>query len=156
MSLEIRELEADDYLAVKELYKQVAKIHIDARHDIFKNGESLSKRLFNYLLTDKDTIFLVAYKEKELIGVSVLELKLPEELGIHIERQIGFIDTFCIDEKHKKHGYGQELFNKTIEVAKTCDVDTIELMVWEFNKDAIKFYEKMGLTKQSMIMELNI
>lgn len=40
---------------------------------------------------------------------------------------------------------GQQLFEKTLEIAKQAKVNYVWLGVWEENANAIKFYEKNGL-----------
>jgi ribosomal protein S18 acetylase RimI-like enzyme len=40
---------------------------------------------------------------------------------------------------------GQQLFEKTLEIARLAKLTYVWLGVWEENKDAIKFYEKNGL-----------
>lgn len=35
-------------------------------------------------------------------------------------------------------------------------VDSIQLSVWNFNKDAIEFYKSMGMTVRNIKMELEV
>ncbi len=56
-----------------------------------------------------------------------------------------FNHDFCIAEKYQGKGLGKELFKKLEELAKDNGFTSIELDVWEFNKNAKVFYEKMGM-----------
>ncbi|HAK43836.1 MAG TPA: hypothetical protein DCM59_15455 [Clostridium sp.] len=47
---------------------------------------------------------------------------------------------------------GRSLFEYIVDYAKTEG----ELIVWEFNKDAIKFYGSMGISVRNRRMELNL
>ena len=40
--------------------------------------------------------------------------------------------------------------------AKEINVDNLELNVWNFNKQAISFYEHMGFTVQKSTMEIKL
>ena len=43
-----------------------------------------------------------------------------------------------------------------IENVKTAYAVRVDLMVWEFNKEAIQLYEALGMTPQRYILEKNI
>ncbi|MGL4850574.1 MAG: GNAT family N-acetyltransferase, partial [Clostridium sp.] len=55
-----------------------------------------------------------------------------------------------------KQGLGKMLFNHIIEDAKKNESDLIQLVVWDFNKDAIKFYKALGMTNRNIRMELQL
>jgi Acetyltransferase (GNAT) family. len=48
------------------------------------------------------------------------------------------------------------LFKHIVDYAKKSGADVLELTVWEFNSDAIKFYESLGMTTKNRRMELKI
>ena len=37
------------------------------------------------------------------------------------------------------------LYNETIKIAKNIKANSIELMVWKFNEEAINFYKNLGM-----------
>ena len=48
------------------------------------------------------------------------------------------------------------LMNEIKTIAKEKGCDRIELTCWSFNKNAIKFYEKMGMKVQKSTMEMKV
>ncbi|MFG6117791.1 GNAT family N-acetyltransferase [Thalassobacillus sp. B23F22_16] len=54
------------------------------------------------------------------------------------------IERIYIKNKFQKHGLGNRLLNKAIDIARDHNKQKIWLGVWEKNENAITFYEKMG------------
>lgn len=55
------------------------------------------------------------------------------------------VERIYVKSQYKGQGLGKELIQQAITVAKSKQVDSIWLGVWEKNANAIAFYEKMGL-----------
>lgn len=51
-------------------------------------------------------------------------------------------------------GIGSLLFNHIVEYARLKEASSIQLLVWEFNRDAINFYESMGMSTRNRRMEI--
>ncbi|WHE06010.1 GNAT family N-acetyltransferase [Thermoanaerobacterium thermosaccharolyticum] len=67
-----------------------------------------------------------------------------------------YIDDLCVSSTHRRKGVGRMLFKYIVDYAKKLGTDTLELTVWEFNSDAIKFYDGLGMTTRNRRMELKI
>ncbi len=67
-----------------------------------------------------------------------------------------YIDDFCVKASKQKNGIGRLLFDYVVSYAKSEGALSLQLIVWEFNKDAIKFYESLGMTVRNRRMELNL
>ena len=50
-------------------------------------------------------------------------------------------------------GIGTALLYASEAEAKRRDAESLELMVWSFNKSAMRFYESAGMTVRSLVME---
>ena len=61
-----------------------------------------------------------------------------------------------VDKKFRRNGYGKILINEINKKAKKENCNRIELICWNFNKNAIKFYEKMGMKVQKLTMEMKV
>jgi ribosomal protein S18 acetylase RimI-like enzyme len=57
------------------------------------------------------------------------------------------IDNVLVDERKRNQGYGRQLIQKAIELAKEHEVDSVELVVNHDNEPAITLYKKQGFTK---------
>ena len=64
------------------------------------------------------------------------------------------IDEFCVDEMYRRTGVGTELIDFVRTYAKESGFDRIELNMWEFNRDALLFYESVGFQTYRRYMEL--
>ncbi|MGN8842382.1 GNAT family N-acetyltransferase [Niallia sp. HCP3S3_B10] len=106
------------------------------------NLEQLEKEL-----SDISSQFYFVYLNSELAGYLKVNMKdaQSEKMGedsLEIER-------IYIKSNFQKHGLGQFLLNKAIEIAKKESKRKIWLGVWEKNENAIGFYRKNGFVQTS-------
>ena len=66
------------------------------------------------------------------------------------------IEDFGVDESHRNKGIGSKLFNYCKEYAKGKGLNDIKLNVWDFNKNAFKFYEKLGFKIERLYLDYAI
>ena len=66
------------------------------------------------------------------------------------------IDEFCVDDAFRRTGVATEMISFIRSYAKAQGFDRIELNMWEFNKDALAFYEAVGFTTYRRYMEMQI
>ena len=67
-----------------------------------------------------------------------------------------WIDEIIIDDDYKKKGYGKKLIKEVTKFAEKHNCKRIELNCWFFNRDALKFYEKIGFIQQRIIFEKEV
>jgi len=63
----------------------------------------------------------------------------------HIFKHGGIGLTIAVLKSHQKQGIGHLLFQQSIAWAKDKGATSLDLTVWEFNEDAILFYERHGM-----------
>lgn len=85
-----------------------------------------------YFLSDKDVI--VAYMK---VNFALAQTDLNDSQSLELER-------IYVKKEFKGCGYGKALIGKTISIAKKYGYKYVWLGVWEKNKPALTFYEKMG------------
>ncbi|MDD5877630.1 MAG: GNAT family N-acetyltransferase [Clostridiales bacterium] len=154
--MNIRNAQIDDVNMVSELMLQVAKIHSSARRDIFKekNIEEIKNEV-NNRMNNKENI-LIAEENNSIFGVIIYKIK---EVREHInlkDRTVLWIDELVVDENIRGKGIGRSLFLEVNKIAKENNCNAVELNCWNFNRQAIKFYEKCGMNTQRLIMEVKI
>ena len=135
----IRKMLKSDYDGVRKLMKQVHQLHYINRPDIFWDGDALSQSYFEKLFQD-EYFHYVYIKEDEIVN----------------DRNVFYICDLVVDENHRKSGIGRELYHYAEDVAKAYEATGIELTVWSFNQDAIRFYESLGMTPMNMTMEKKV
>lgn len=156
--MKIREAKLDEVEEIAILMEQVAMVHYEGRPQIFKkNSKEVIKNNVIEILEDSEENILVAVDEKlHICGVLIYRIK---EVKDHVnvkDFKIIWIDELVVDTKYRKNGIGKLLMNKAEEIARTEKCIRLELNCWNFNENAIKFYEKIGMIKQRIIMEKEI
>ena len=142
---------------VNVLRKQVNDLHVEGRPDIFKSG--FSKEIADHIHTiwnDPEQEIVVAEQDGELCGFAVLHHICKPENPFMLARDFLDIDEFCVDEAHRRTGVATEMIAFIKSYAKTRGFDRIELNMWEFNGDALAFYEAVGFTTYRRYMEMRI
>ncbi|PAE13875.1 GNAT family N-acetyltransferase [Niallia circulans] len=104
------------------------------------NLEQLKKELSNL-----SSQFYFVYLDKELAGY--LKINRMDAQSEQMGEDSLEIERIYIKRKFQKHGLGQVLMNKAIDIAKKESKKKIWLGVWEKNKKAIRFYQKFGFVQ---------
>ena len=151
----IRTADLKDIEKILILEEQVFELHLKARPDwICKNP--LNYDYIKSIIEGNNGKIFIAEKDHEIIGhCIVFKREIKDHHVLHNMLNIE-IDDMCIDEKHRKKGIGKILFEEVKKFAKDNDAKFIELMVWEFNQNAKKFYEHLGMKTRINRMELKI
>ena len=139
----MRLAEEKDLSRVNELRKQVNDLHVMGKPEVFKAG--FSRELQDYIQVIR-TICAFAV---------IHHISRPENPFMY-ERDFLDIDEFCVDEKYRRQGAGSALVRFIRDFAKEKGFHRIELNMWEFNQDALAFYEAAGFTTFRRYMEMFI
>ena len=144
-----------DYDGVRKLMKQVHQLHYINRPDIFRDGDAWSQSYFAKLFQD-EYFHYVYVKDDEIVGLLMMEHHVKPGYEVVNDRNVFYISDLVVDENHRKSGIGRELYHYAEDVAKAYEATGIELTVWSFNQDAIRFYESLGMTPMNMTMEKKV
>lgn len=126
------------------------------RKMIYKDVDPMNYDEFKTELSNSNNIYLVAELENEIVGICFSNIKEISNNKIMKDRKFLHIENICIDKKHQKKGIGKKLYNQIIQLAKEENIKNIELMVWEFNENAIKFYKNLGMSIKNLKFEQKI
>ncbi len=85
---------------------------------------------------DKQFDFFVAEKDEEILGIALYYYKYSTWKGKCL-----FLEDIIVTESERKNGYGKQLFDAVVQVAKKDKVKRMEWQVLEWNEPAIKFYK---------------
>ena len=142
---------------VNDLRKQVNDLHVAGRPDIFKPG--FPKELADHVYTiwnDPEQRIVVAEREGMICGFAVLHHIIRPETPFMKVRDYMDIDEFCVDEAYRRTGVASEMIAFIRAYAKEQGFERIELNMWEFNREALAFYEAVGFTTYRRYMEMHI
>jgi ribosomal protein S18 acetylase RimI-like enzyme len=142
---------------VNELRKQVNELHVKGKPEIFKPG--FSKELRDHIRTvwnDPEQRIVVNERGGIICGFAILNHICRPENPYMFERDFLDIDEFCVDEAYRRTGAATEMIGFIREYAKERGFDRIELNMWEFNSEALAFYEAAGFHTYRRYMEMQI
>ena len=154
--LHIRKAKIEDFEDIHKLMIQVHQLHVTERNDIYKDTEPIDKNELQEELSKEETKYLVAEWENRIVGICFSKIKEISHHKMMKDRKILHIETICVDKKYKRQGIGTKLYKEISKIAIENKVDSIELMVWGFNEEAIHFYEKLGMQIKNLKFEKNV
>lgn len=154
--IKIRKAEIKDYDEVHSLIMQVHKLHVNEREDIYNDIDPLEKKEYIDELLKKESIYLIAEIENKIEGICFAKIKEIKGNKLMKDRKIMHIEDICVNKNVRRHGIGKKLYMEITKIAKSKKINNIELLVWGFNKDAIGFYNYLGLNIKNIRLEQKI
>lgn len=151
--MDIRPIRPDDYEAVHRLMAQVHALHAKNRPDVYRLAEVLPREDFERLLADERLFTLAAAEGGAVVGFCVVRLRQPSEDPALQRRVVAYMEDLCVDENCRHAGVGRRLYEAAEAQSRERGAQSLELMVWSFNEDALRFYRAMGMTPRSFVME---
>jgi len=157
MSIHVRPATKEDYVTLLPIAYEAQDKHVQAHPHIFQSGTAgLPEKYYLGLIKSGSKVVYVAEVEQSIVGYVIMELSNVAYLDILAPRQVAFIADIAVLKSHQGKGIGYALFQKCVEWAKAKEADSLDLMVWEFNKDAMAFYERQGMESMSRVISLGL
>jgi len=148
MAITIRRVVEQDYQIYCELFGEINEFHRQALPGIFQQpaGSAMEKEYFLSLLKDEQVALFFACQagSGQAVGfVAVLIRETPPN-PVLVPRRYAVVDTLAVRPAFHRKGVGRALMQKAEEWAASRGVDGIELNVYEFNRGAQAFYQRLG------------
>lgn len=103
----------------------------------------VTKRRYSWRLTTRGKV----------IGHLFCSIRDYKQVAVYKDFKTLFIDDLCVDETTRGQGVGKALYEFAIGYAREKGCYDVTLNVWEGNKSARAFYEKMGMFPKETQME---
>ena len=146
----ISKLEIEDVKEAAKLVASLADYTLDKRPDIFiPNYENWESNL-RERIESSDYHMIVAKEDNNIVGTCVAEIKHLGDDEITKRRDILFIEYIIVKDEYKRLGIGTAMLNHMKQFVKENNIPSLELTVWGYNEDAIKFYNKNLKVKRSI------
>lgn len=100
--------------------------------------EAFTKRQIGYLLTDYNTVALVAKANTDIAGFIIAQVEIDETL------QYGHIITMNVAANYRRKHVATRLLQEMEKLLKEKSITECHLEVREDNNPAIKLYQKLG------------
>ena len=152
--MKIRGMETRDYAAYCALMDELHGLHRAARPDIYAPAPALpDEAAFAERL--KDEIGLVCEDAGGVIGLAVMRVRTYAVPAVKTHTT-GWIEDICVKREARGRGAGRLLYEALMREAKRAGLERVELNVWAFNEEARAFYEHMGMSERSRVMEARV
>lgn len=150
----IRKADVKDFDKINKLLYQVQKVHSDVRPDLFKQGTKKydDKDLQDILDDDSMEIFVAVDEKDSVLGYAFCMIQLIDSNTQNSIKTL-YIDDLCVDENTRGQHIGKKLYDYVLVFAKEIGCYNVTLNVWADNKNAVGFYEKIGMKIQKIGME---
>jgi ribosomal protein S18 acetylase RimI-like enzyme len=154
----IRPATQDDFPELTTLYDQGDAIHRQHLPSLFQkpDGPPREEDFLLALLDDPEAALLVAEESGQLVGLVQVFVRATPELPILMPRRYATVDNIVVKESHRRLGIGQALMEAAHDWAQAHGAAEIELNVYEFNRQAITLYEKLGYQTLSRKMRKSL
>lgn len=157
MDVVIEKLKLEDFEEFNKLFLELHTLHSKNREDIYLETNNLeTRKIFEEELKDEKAITLCAKYNNKIVGICLLTVKETGDNKLTKKRCIGYMEVLIVKEGFKKQGIGQKLFDEVKRQAIEIGAEHLELMSWEFNEPALKFYEKQGMKTRSRTLEMGL
>ncbi len=122
--------------------------HLDRLFEIEQQcftKEAFSRQQISYLITDYNTINLVAKMNNEIVGFTILQLESEDD------STFGHIITLNVASNFRRKGVAQKLLQEMESILKSRGITECRLEVRQDNAVAIKLYENLGYKEISVL-----
>ena len=152
--MNIHRAQESDIPELLRLLQQIGQLHQKGRPDIFrKDAQKYDAAQLRQILTDPDRPILVAVEKDAVLGYAFCIRKEIAGHSVLMDDRCLYIDDLCVDAACRGQSIGSQLYLAAQKLAKEMGLRRITLNVWAFNKQALAFYEKCGMTMERIFME---
>ena len=151
----IRRATAADIEGIDRLLRQVLDVHHRGRPDLFRADAKkyTDEELCVILADDTKPVFTAVDDTGFVLGYAFCVMIRHISDNILTDIKTLYIDDLCVDETARGQHIGKRLYEHVLAFARENGCYNVTLNVWACNKDAMKFYEKCGLTPQKIGLE---
>ena len=152
--LNVRRAMESDMGVINKLLYEVHKVHSDVRPDLFKAGaKKYNDEELRAIIADDDRPIFVAEKDGTVLGYAFCVHQQYIDNNNMTDIKTLYIDDLCVDETARNAHVGRQFYEYVLNFAREQGYYNVTLNVWADNRNAVKFYEKLGLKIQKIGME---
>jgi len=142
----IRKATGKDYQALCELFDQVDALHRDNLPHLFQKppGPARDYDYYHEQISNEQVCLYVADVGGKLLGYVHALIRDTPPIPVMVPRQYAIVDSIGVRAEFQNRGIGRLLMDAVHEWALARGATSIELNVYEFNQEAITFYQKLG------------
>ena len=150
--MRIRAMLPEDFPAVSAMMDDLHALHVAGRPDLYVPMSPIyPESVYLEKLNSPDMLCLIAEEEDAPAGLCFVEMRKRTCM-----RNIpsAYVDDMYVAPAFRRQGVATALFRQAEKLAKAKGAVRLDLMVWNFNREALAFYESLGMKPQRYILEL--
>lgn len=156
MDVIIRAMQPQDYETYYSFLSELHALHVKERPDIFRPKVGVPPReVFESDLQKGDREYFLAVAGTTAAGMCTLLWKERKDDPDYplLPCRSGHIDDLFVAPEFRGQGIGTQLYREAERRARERGVDNLTLMVWAFNENALRLYQKLGMKPLLFNME---
>ena len=152
--MEVRMAIARDVPQILQLLRQLGQMQHEKNPEIFRsNGQKYGPSQVLNMLNRRETPVFVAVDGESVLGCCLCQIRTHYQDAVFCDQTNCCIDLIYVQAAFRRQKIGTKLYEALKEEARKRGLARAELMVWAFNEDAKRFYEKLGMRVRSCTME---
>lgn len=151
----VREATPRDIEAMAPLFEEVDAVHLEHHPERFRSPgwPPRSREYLEQVMASDHATFLVVEYERRLVGLVHVALYEAPKVPVFQPRVNGVVSDLVVAAPFRRRGFGQLLLEEAEAWIRRRGGSSIELVVYEFNEGARRFYERLGYVTLSRSME---
>ena len=151
----IREAQASDIKAISHLLTAGAELHHQALPLLHSPPDlAATEQFITHIVQDEQTHVLVGELDGHVAGF--VQFRVMTSGPPMVIRSYVSVSSLVVQEAYRRQGLGQALMQHVHQWAEKHGLAEVDLNVYEFNTQAIEFYEKLGYQTISRRMKRNL
>ncbi len=150
----IREARSPDLGAVMELLRELDEAHIDLEPSLLQPF-SEPPRPSDWLLTrfsEPNEACFVAELEGEVVGFVWSKWQNAPNIPAFVQEPTQIVGDLVVRSTLRGQGIGRALLERALEWGRSHGIKRVQLTVFERNRSAREFYDKLGFRPLSVVL----
>lgn len=145
-SLNIRRATISDFDALCALFHEVDAPHREHLPHLFRlpPGPPRDRDYVLSLISDPTVALCVAEVGAVVLGLVNVQIRETPDIPVFVPHRFASIEDLVVCRSHRRRGIGRALLQTAHEWARAQGVKRIQLTVYEFNQEALDFYQALG------------
>lgn len=158
MDILIRKASINDYEGLCLIYEEIDEIHRINHSEIFikPSDYARAKEYINEIINDDSKVLFVAEVESNIVGFAECLTVKSSSFPVIKKREWVQLDNIAVKSEYQNKNIGTLLFKNVVKWTKDKGINRIELKVYSFNTNAIKFYSNNEFKDLNKTMYLNL
>jgi ribosomal protein S18 acetylase RimI-like enzyme len=144
MTINVRRATPADVADIAGLALEIQDVHVAGRPDLFKPGGVESIDQIAHRVGADGQFYWVATLGDTPVGYAYARLVDEPESRWRYATRLLMLDQMGVAKGHRSRGVGEALWNAVLGTAAEERAERVVLNVWAFNRDARRFYERLG------------